>query len=276
MSHHALLTALSDGVLTLTLNRPDVRNALDPELQTQLTITLEEAARDTSVRVVVLAGAGGSFCSGGDLNSLGAADLHDPVARRCVAGPTWDAPESRADRLRRSAEAAVLLFTMGKPTIAMLRGCAIGAGMSLALACDFRIAAEGAYMMSGFIKIGASGDYGGSYFLTKLVGPAKAKELYMLGDRIGSKQALELGLVSRVFSEESLVHETYEFAARLAKGPPVAFRMIKDNVLAALDESLQRALLIETRNHIRCRFTEDSAEALKALRESRDAYFRGL
>jgi 2-(1,2-epoxy-1,2-dihydrophenyl)acetyl-CoA isomerase len=165
---------------------------------------------------------------------------------------------------------------MGKPTIAMMRGPAAGAGLSLALACDFRFAAVGAFFVTSFAKIGMSGDYGGSYFMTKLIGPAKTKELYMLSDRLSAEDALRLGLITRLLPDAELEAQCYEFARRLAKGSAIALRYIKDNVHAALDESLERACEVELRNMIRCRMTQDSRDAMQAFAEKREPRFNGV
>ena len=178
-------TSLDDhGVFTVTLNRPETKNAFDMPAQRLMREAINEAARDPAVRVVVLTGAGPVFCAGGDVRTFGKPDPTDALAQQWGNDPVWTGFEARLDRLHKSVELALALHKMSKPTIAMVRGVAAGAGMSLALACDFRIGSQTAAFMTSFVKIGASGDFGGSYFLTKLVGPAKAKELYMLGDRL--------------------------------------------------------------------------------------------
>jgi 2-(1,2-epoxy-1,2-dihydrophenyl)acetyl-CoA isomerase len=179
------------------------------------------------------------------------------------------------DRLRAMTEASLWLYRMGKPTIAMIRGPAAGAGLSLALACDFRFAADNAFFLTAFSRIGTSGDYGGSYFMTKLIGPMKTKELYMLSERVGADEALRLGLITRLTTDTDLETQTYAFARRLAAGPAIALRCIKENVHSALDESLERACDTELRNMIRCRTTSDSQEAIKALTEKREPIFGG-
>ena len=168
------------------------------------------------------------------------------------------------------------LHRMGKPTIAMVRGPAAGAGLSLALACDFRFAADNAFFLTAFSRIGVSGDYGGSYFMTKLIGPMKTKELYMLSERVGAEEALRLGLITRLTSDAELESQTYAFARRLAAGAAIALRCIKENVHSALDDTMERACDTEMRNMIRCRMTSDSQEAIKALSEKREPQFRGL
>jgi len=277
MGDGSVLSMLDDdGVLTLTLNRPAVRNALDAETPRQLADLLCSASRSPPVKVVVLTGAGHAFCAGGDVKSMGSPDPRDPLAGEYSREPTWAETEATIDRLRRVTEAPLWLHRMGKPTIAMIRGPAAGAGLSLALACDFRFAAADAFLVTAFAKIGLSGDYGGSYFMTKLIGPSKTKELYMLGDRVTAEEALRLGLVTRLTSEEALESDTYAFAHRLTKGPPVALRYIKENVHAALDETIERACDIEAHNMIRCRMTQDSREAMSAFTEKRDPRFRGI
>jgi len=277
MSDDSLLTRLDpDGVLTVTLNRPAVKNAFDTATQRRMNEVFYDAARTPTVRVVILTGTGSAFSTGGDVKSLGGPDPGDALAQQYCADATWGEVEARVDRLRKVSEASLWLYRMGKPTIAMVRGPAAGAGLSLALACDFRFAAEDAFFVTSFARIGMSGDYGGSYFMTKLIGPAKTKELYMLSERVGAAEALRIGLITRLAAGAELEAQTYEFARRLAKGPPVALRYIKDNVHAALDESLERACEVELRNMIRCRMTQDSREAMTAFAQKREPQFNGL
>lgn len=272
----AITWALADtGVLTLTIDRPEVRNAIDTAGQNLLVRRLVDAARHPRVKVVVLTGAGAAFCTGADVRSMGAPDPDDAIAQEFGQTGLWQAHEARVDRLRRLAEASFLLHDMGKPTIAKLRGPAAGLGFSLALACDFRIAADNAFFVSSFAKIGTPGDYGGSYFLTQLVGPSKAKEIYMLCDRVGAAEALALGMVNRVLPDAELDAATDAFALRLANGPALAWRAIKENVHAAAHQTLQQVLDLEARNMIRCRLSEDCKEALAAFQQKREPRFEG-
>ncbi|CAN7476750.1 enoyl-CoA hydratase [Variovorax sp. LjRoot290] len=272
----AITWALADaGVLTLTIDRPEVRNAIDTAGQNLLVRRLVDAARHPRVKVVVLTGAGAAFCTGADVRSMGAPDPDDAIAQEFGQTELWQAHEARVDRLRRLAEASFLLHDMGKPTIAKLRGPAAGLGFSLALACDFRIAADNAFFVSSFAKIGTPGDYGGSYFLTQLVGPSKAKEIYMLCDRVGAAEALALGMVNRVLPDAELDAATDAFALRLANGPALAWRAIKENVHAAAHQTLQQVLDLEARNMIRCRLSEDCKEALAAFQQKREPRFEG-
>jgi len=263
------------GVLTLGFDRPEVKNAIDTAGQNLLVKLLVDASRHPGVKVVVLTGTGASFCTGADVRSMGAPDPDDPIAREFGESALWQAHEARTDRLKRLAEAAFLLHEMGKPTIAKLRGPAAGMGFSLALACDFRLAADNAFLVSSFARIGTSGDYGGSYFLTQLVGPSKAKEIYMFSDRIGAQEAFTMGLVNRMLPDAELDAATDAFALRLAQGPSMAYRYIKQNIHAAASGPLERVLDLEARNMIRCRLSEDCREALVAFQHKREPRFNG-
>jgi 2-(1,2-epoxy-1,2-dihydrophenyl)acetyl-CoA isomerase len=276
MSEDTVLTQLDEaGVLTVTINRPQTRNAFDTATQRLMLESFHDAARNPAVHVVIMRGAGNSFSSGGDVRALGAPDPDDSIAQQWSAEPVWSDVESRTDRLRNFMEASQWLHRMGKPTIAMVRGPAVGMGLSLALACDFRVASETAFFMTGFARIGLCGDYGGSYFMTKLLGPSKTLELYMLGERVGAEEALRLGLVNRLVHDDELELRTTEFARLLARGPAVALRYIKENVHAALDLSLEQAFDVEARNMVRCRLTLDCKEAMSAMAEKRDPSFVG-
>jgi 2-(1,2-epoxy-1,2-dihydrophenyl)acetyl-CoA isomerase len=270
-----LLTRLDGAVLTVTFNQPESKNAFDTATQRRMGEVFQDAARDPAVRVLVLTGAGGAFSTGADVKTLGGPDPNDPIAVRWSAEPVWTDLEARVDRLQNLIQASLRLHRMGKPTIAMMRGPAAGAGLSLALACDFRFASNTAVLITAFSRIGTSGDYGGSYFLTKLIGPMRTMELYMLSERVGADEAARLGILTRLVSDEALERETYAFAGRLAEGPAVAYRYIKENVHAALDESLEKAIEIESRNMVRSRMTLDSDEAIAAFAQKRDPRFQG-
>jgi 2-(1,2-epoxy-1,2-dihydrophenyl)acetyl-CoA isomerase len=270
-----LLKHHDNGILTLTLNRPDKLNALTWELMRLLKESLEEASMDPAVRVVVLTGAGTGFCSGGDIRSAEQLDSDDPISNRWSADPAWRAYETRVSQVIRLSAAPILLHKMPKPTIAMVRGAAAGAGLCLAAACDFRIAGESAFFTTAYIKAARSGDWGVSYLLPQLVGAAKARELLLLGDRIDAQEALRLGLVSRVVADAELSAATQEIAARLARGPTAAYRYIKRNLALAPTMTLEQVIELEAHHIIRCSQTEDVKELARAAREDREADFRG-
>jgi len=164
---------------------------------------------------------------------------------------------------------------MEKPTLAALPGPAAGAGFSLALACDLRIAAESAFATTAYAKLGLSGDYGGAWFLTQLVGPAKAREILFLGDRIDARECERLGLVNRVVPDAELEKEAFALAARLAAGPPIALRYMKDGLNRALTESLESCLELEADRMVQSAGTEDYLEAVQAYQEKRAPRFKG-
>ena len=276
MTPPPILSRLDDGILTLELNNPTVRNALSQPMGAVLQRELRDAANDPGVRVVVLTGVGDSFCAGADVSKLGVLDPNDKVSAKWAGDPIMSGMEQRGLRIKGNGETATLLHTMGKPTIAMVRGPAAGAGMSMAIACDFRYASETAFFTSAFSRIGASGDLGCAYYLQQLVGPTKARELLMLSDKVTADEALRIGLVSKVVKDEELLTETMAFARRLADGPPIALRYIKANLVAAEGFNMDAYLDQEARNIIRCFQTEDSKEAIAAFQEKRAPVFRGV
>ena len=270
-----LTSTLDDGVLTLTLSNPGARNAFTQKIGTQLAARLREAAEDPAVRVVVLTGDGDHFCGGADVKTLGNIDPDNALEVRWGDDPLWKDLEQRSHRIRRNSDIGLLLHTMGKPTIAMVRGAAAGAGLSLAVACDFRVASETAVFTTAFARIGVSGDTGASYFLLKLLGPTKARELMFLSEKVAAVEALTMGLVSRVVPDADLERETLAFALKLAQSAPIALRHIKHNLLAAERMSLEDALDIEAAHMARCFQTQDSKEAITAFREKRTPHFSG-
>lgn len=262
-----LLAELQDGVLTLTLNRPDARNAMSKAMNQALKEQLAQAEFNPAVKCLVLTGAGQGFCAGGDVKGMAAA------GDGTVGAQTIDEAIAR-QRLNQRATAGKL-FKMPKPTIAALPGAAAGAGLSLALACDLRVMASTAIMTTAFARVGFSGDYGGSYFLTQLVGSAKARELYYLSDRVSAEEALRLGLTNWVCPPEALQSKTREIALRLAKGPTVAFRYMKENLNRAMAGEVDDCLDLEATHHIHCGQTEDHREATQAFVAKREPFFQG-
>jgi 2-(1,2-epoxy-1,2-dihydrophenyl)acetyl-CoA isomerase len=258
-----LETAREGGVLILTLNRPDRLNALTEELHSQLLDAVRGAACDETVAVLVLTGAGRAFCSGGDMGTRRPGSEHRPTL------------EERADELLRHSETVRLLHTMPKPTLAMVNGVAAGAGLALALACDLRIASREAVLTTSYIKVALSGDLGSSYFLTQLVGSAKARELLFLSEKLDAESALRMGLVSRVEEPGALREETLKLARQLAAGPSVALRYIKRNINCAETATLEQVLQSEALAMARCGRTQDVKEAASAFREKRPPVFKG-
>ncbi len=231
----------------------------------RLVALLAECAVDDTVGCVVLTGAGRAFCAGGDVR----------VQAGTAASGVTETPERRTDLLRASMEASRLLHEMPKPTIAMLNGVAAGAGLSLALACDLRIAGHSARMTTAFTKVGLSGDYGGTWFLTQLVGTARARELYFTSDVLEASRIEALGLANRVVPDEELERETMALAAKLANGPSVALRYMKRNLNVAEHGDLAAGLDSEAFGMLRCRASEDHKEASQAFVEKRPPVFKG-
>jgi 2-(1,2-epoxy-1,2-dihydrophenyl)acetyl-CoA isomerase len=262
-----LLAELDEGVLTITLNRPDARNAMSRAMNEALAAQLAAAELDPEVKCIVLTGAGKGFCAGGDVKGMAAS------GDGTVGSNTIDAAIHR-QRVNQRATAGKL-FKMPKPTIAALPGAAAGAGFSLALACDLRIMSTSAILTTAFAKVGFSGDYGGTYFLTQLVGSAKARELYYLSDRVSAEEALRLGLANWICAPEELAAKTREIARRLAAGPTVAYRYMKENLNRAMAGDPDDCLDLEATHHVHCGQTEDHREAAKAFVEKREPVFKG-
>jgi len=259
-----LIEGVADGVLTLTLNRPERLNALSWEMCDRLQRALNRTAEDRSIGAIVITGAGRAFCAGGDVKAMAEAD------------PGALSYEERAADLRRRMEAARLLHEIPKPTIAAIHGPAAGAGLSLALACDLRIASTDARLTTAFAKVGLSGDFGGHYFLTRIVGTAKARELYLTAAMLTAQDALALGLVSRVVADDALQTEAHALARSLADGPRVALGYMKQNLnLAAAGASLSIVMDAEAMRHTRCAATEDHREAAAAFVAKRKPVFTG-
>jgi 2-(1,2-epoxy-1,2-dihydrophenyl)acetyl-CoA isomerase len=259
-----LLEQVKDGVAVLTLNRPDRLNAMSRPMLDALLEALPRLAEDPEIGVVVLTGAGRGFCAGGDVKAMAEGTE--------LGGQTM---EEKAQALRSRMETSRWLHEMPKPTIAMMRGPAAGAGLSLAMACDMRIASDTIRLGTAFARVGYSGDFGGSYYLTQLVGTAKARELYFTADLLDAQQALGLGLVNRVVADARLEEETMALALRLARGPRVAYRYMKRNMNAAESASLKEMLDLEAWHHTRTGMTEDHREAARAFVEKREPQFKG-
>ena len=262
-----LLATLDEGVLTLTFNRPDARNALSRAVNEALQVQLAQAESNPAVKCIVLTGNGRAFCAGGDVKSMLTRSYNEPGSHTLDEYIHRQRLEQRAISGR--------LFTMPKPTLAAIPGAAAGAGFSIALACDLRIMADSAFMTTAFAKVGFSGDYGGSYFLTRLVGAAKAREMYLLPERIDAAQALTLGLTNWVCPAEELTQRAQALARRLASGPTVAYRYMKENLNRAIHGELMECMDLEATHHVHCAQTEDHKEATRAFVDKREPVFKG-
>ncbi len=258
------LRTIDDGVMTLTLNRPEAFNALSADIFKGLLTSLDEAARDPAIGCVVVRGAGDkAFCAGGDVKSMAAGRNLD-----------WTT-EMKIANLRGLMKITELLHEMPKPTIAMVNGVAAGAGLSIALAADMRFAAKSARMTTAFAKIGVSGDFGSHYFLHKLVGTAKARELYFTSEVLDSVAIEKLGLANRICADATLEAETMAFAKKLAAGPQIGWFYAKRNMKAAEDGSLSSALDLEASGMVRTMETDDHKAAAKAFAAKAPVTFKG-
>lgn len=263
-----LLADLDQGVLTITLNRPEARNAMSGEMNQALADQLADANLNPAVKCIILTGAGKGFCAGGDVKGMAAS------GDGTVGDNTIDGAIHRQRESQRATSG--MLYKMPKPTIAALPGAAAGAGLGFALACDMRIMASSAIMTTAFAKVGFSGDYGGTFFLTQLVGTAKAREMYFLSDRVDAQEALRLGLTNWVCEPDELQAKAKEIALRIAKGPSVAYRYMKENLNRALSSGdMEDCLDLEATHHVHCGQTEDHKQAVKAFVDKKEPVFQG-
>jgi 2-(1,2-epoxy-1,2-dihydrophenyl)acetyl-CoA isomerase len=263
MTYESLLFDVQDRVATLTLNRPDRLNALGGTLREDLYDAILKCGSDPDARAIVITGAGRGFCSGGDVKAM---------SERDQAG---QAP-SVTERFTPIRDRIILAMRdCPKPIIAAVNGAAAGAGMNLALACDMRIASTAARFSQAFVKRGLHPDWGGTYFLPRIVGVAKACELIFTGDAIDAAEAFRLGIVNAVVAPEALMPEAYKLARKIADGPPVAISGAKRAIYHNLDVDLRAALEFETFAQNISRDTEDAKEGVRAFVEKRPAVFRG-
>src|SRR5262245_3691602 len=263
MTYESLIYEAKDGIATLTLNRPDRLNALGGTLRDDLFDAVTRSAADPEVRVMVVTGAGKGFCSGGDVKAMGeakAGQRERPLIEKIAP--------SRDRTLLAMREAP-------QPIIAAVNGAAAGAGMNLALGCDVRIASTAAKFAQAFVKRGLHPDWGGTYFLPRIVGTAKACELIFTGEVIDAAEALRLGIVSAVHQPEDLMPAAHALARKIADGPPIAIRLAKRAIYHSLECDLRQGLEVETYAQNLCYETEDAAEGIRAFVEKRPPAFRG-
>lgn len=263
MSEPFILTNVQDRIATLTLNRPDKLNALSRDLIMQSIDVLKAWSADPNVAVIVVTGSGRAFCAGGDIGNM---------AKENEASPSL---EESVDGLRRAQELSWLLYNSPKVTIASVNGFAMGAGLSVCLACDLRIASEQAKFGTAYSKIAFGGDFGATWLLTRYAGAPKAKELLFLADAFDADEAHRLGLLNKVVPQESLAAETQALAGRIAAGPLVSYRYMKANVNQAMNSDFRTMLDREAETHLRCGQTEDHKEGVRAFMEKRAPKFQG-
>ena len=262
MADDHLLESSINGVTTLTFNRPERLNAISAHMFERLLHILERISADTTVGALILGGAGRAFSAGGDIGEM---------ANRGSA----ESPADAVRTLRRRMEIVRLLHEMPQPTLARVQGPAAGAGMCLAIACDMRVASPAATFTTAFARVGYSGDFGGSYFLPRLVGMARARELYFTASSVDAGEALRIGLVNRVVEQAQLSTATHAMAAALAAGPRVALAQMKRNLNLAGGNGLPALLDLEAESQIRCRLTDDHREAARAFMAKRPPVFKG-
>ena len=258
-----LIYKVDNNVAMITLNRPETLNALTPLMRKSFALALEMAEKDDAVRVLVITGAGKGFCSGGDVKAMNAAKK---------SGNT-SALDEKIDPIRDTIVMALRNAT--KPVIAAVNGAAAGAGMNIALACDIRVASANAKFGETFAKRGLHPDWGGTYFLPRIVGTAKACELIWSGKIINAKEALELGIISDLVTPSKLMNTSLEMAQSFAAGPPTAIRLAKRALYRSMESTLREALEFETYAQNICSETQDAKEGISAFVEKRDPQFTG-
>jgi len=264
MDYQTIILEKGDGIATITLNRPQKRNAFNSQLLDEFIKAKEDAAADPGVKVLIITGAGSAFCAGNDF-SVG------ETPSQVVMPETMRMRQAIASQEKQMFD----LRKIPKPVIAMVNGPAIGAGLGFFLSCDMAVASEDAVFGFGFVRLGLHPEVGITYILPRIAGMAKACELIFLGKTIDAKEAERIGLVNLVVSRDKLVSTTRELALSLVKGPSVAIGLAKISLYQSWDEGLRSALENEARANAICVTTEDFKEAVKAFREKRPPVFQG-
>jgi enoyl-CoA hydratase/carnithine racemase len=263
----AAFTERRGNVMVITLNRPEVRNALSDTLSPALRAMIRACGENPEVGALLLTGAGNAFCAGGNVKGMGA---HRDPAKLAMSFDDKVADLQERQRLLTGALAA-----LRKPTVAALPGPAVGAGLAIALACDIRIAAQSAFVSTGYLRVALSGDYGIAWLLTRLVGTARARELMFTAEKVDAERCERIGLVNRVMPDDELQAEAFAFARALAEGPTMALRYMKDNLDEALSFDFATARDHEAERLTRLTSTADHREAVQAFIEKRKPVFRG-
>ncbi len=262
-----LLCEIRERVAVITLNRPEARNSLSDQLTPALRRMIRTCGENPDVGALLITGAGTAFCSGGDVKGMGA------HRKQAVLEMSFD--ERVADLQERQRLLTGALVAVRKPTIAALPGPAAGAGLAIAMACDIRIAAQSAFVSTGYLRVGLSGDYGIAWLLTRLVGTARARELMFTGEKVEASRAEAIGLFNRVVPDDRLQDEAFELARGMAQGPTLALRYMKDNLDEALAFDFATARDHEAERLIRTTTTADHREAVQAFIEKRQPNFTG-
>ncbi len=261
-----LLCEVRDRVAIVTLNRPQARNALSDQLTPALREVIRQCSGDATVGAMLITGAGTAFCAGGDVKGMGASS--NPAKR------DWTLEQRVADLQDRQRRLTGALFGLRKPTLAALPGPAAGAGLSIALACDMRIAAASAFISTGYVRVGLSGDYGVTWLLSQLVGRGRASELMLLSEKVDATRCLGMGIFNRVVADADLQTQAFTLARQLAHGPALAQALIKDNLDDSSKVGFDTALDNEAVRLIRSTMDADHAEAVRAFVEKRAPRFR--
>jgi len=253
-----LLCEISDRVAVVTLNKPHKKNALGDVLTPALRNILPELESRDDVGCVMITGSGDAFCSGGDVSEMGKGSTTERTVNERVA-----------DLTRKQETLTLRLFELAKPTIAALPGAAAGAGLSLALACDLRVASESAFVTTAFRNIGLSGDYGASWFLPRLIGLARAKAMFFSSQRVSATEGQSMGLIDQVFDDDSFREDAFDYAAKIANGPTLALGLMKKNLNAGISQCLAESLALEAEHLVICGASPESREAIRAFMEKR-------
>ena len=262
-----LLCVIRDRVAVITLNRPDARNSLSDTLTPALRTMIRTCGENPEVGVLLVTGAGKAFCAGGNVKGMGA--NRDPKKLE------MSYEDKVADLQERQRLLTGALASVRKPTIAALPGPAVGAGLAIAMACDLRIAAQSAFISTGYLRVALSGDYGMAWLLTRLVGTSRARELMFTSEKVNANRCEQIGLVNRVVPDETLQDEAFALAKSMAEGPTLALRYMKDNLDEALQFDFATARDHEAERLIRLTTTADHKEAVQAFIEKRKPVFRG-
>jgi enoyl-CoA hydratase/carnithine racemase len=262
-----LLCVIRDRVAIITLNRPEVRNALSDTLSPALRAMIKTCGENPDVGVLLITGAGNAFCAGGNVKGMG--------AHRDKKKLEMSYDEKVADLQERQRLLTGALVSLRKPTVAALPGPAVGAGLAIAMACDIRIAAQSAFVSTGYLRVALSGDYGIAWLLTRLIGTARARELMFTGEKVDAARCEQIGLFNRVVPDDRLEPEAFALAKSMADGPTLALRYMKDNLDEALLFDFATARDHEAERLIRLTTTSDHKEAVQAFIEKRKAVYRG-